>query len=52
VEKLGTDGIAVGRNLTTDQAVALARYADEIAALPPEERNQLGSSGEFVGSYF
>lgn len=41
VEKLGADGITIGRKLTTDQAVTLARYADDIAALPPGERNQL-----------
>ncbi|HET6249739.1 MAG TPA: hypothetical protein VFE47_18765 [Tepidisphaeraceae bacterium] len=40
-EKLGGDGIRIGQNLTTDQAVTLARYADDIAALPSAQRNQL-----------
>jgi hypothetical protein len=40
-EKLGEDGIHVGQQLSTDQAVTFARYADDIAALPPGERNQL-----------
>ena len=40
-EKLGADGIRVGQKLTTDQAIAFARCADDIAALPPVERNQL-----------
>jgi len=40
VEKLGPDGIRIGNRLTTDQAVALARHAGDIAALPSAERNQ------------
>ena len=40
-EKLGEDGIRVGRQLSTDEAVTFARFADDIAALPPGERNQL-----------
>jgi hypothetical protein len=40
-EKLGADGITIGQKLSTDQAVAFARYADDIAARPPGERNEL-----------
>jgi len=40
IEKLGPDGIRIGNRLTTDQAVALARHADDIAVLPSAERNQ------------
>jgi hypothetical protein len=40
-EKLGSEGITIGEKLTTDQAVALTRYADDVAALPAGERNQL-----------
>lgn len=40
VEKLGPDGIRIGNRLTTDQAVALARHAEDIAALPSAERNK------------
>jgi hypothetical protein len=40
-QKLGVDGIAIGQKLTTDQAVTLTRYADDIAALPKGERSQL-----------
>jgi hypothetical protein len=38
VESLGNDGISIGRKLTTDQAIAVARHADEIANLAPAER--------------
>lgn len=41
VEKLGANGIRIGNRLTTDQAVALARHAEDIAALPSAQRNQL-----------
>lgn len=41
VEKLGLDGIRIGNRLTTDQAVVLARHADDIAALPSSERSHL-----------
>ena len=40
-EKLGADGIVVGQTLTTDQAVTLARYADDIATLAPDQRKRL-----------
>jgi hypothetical protein len=36
--KLGSEGIAAAKNLTTDQAIVVARHADEIAALPAAER--------------
>lgn len=38
VTKLGDDGIRLARNLSEDQAVVLARYADEIAALPLSQK--------------
>jgi len=38
VAKLGGDGINLGRQLTTDQSIILARHADEIAHLAPAER--------------
>jgi hypothetical protein len=38
---LGIDGIRVGKSLSTDRATTLARYADDIAALPSGERSQL-----------
>ncbi|MGB7158093.1 MAG: hypothetical protein WBD40_08505, partial [Tepidisphaeraceae bacterium] len=38
VTTLGDDGVALGRRLTTDQAVVVARHADEIAALPASQR--------------
>ena len=37
-EKLGPGGIDAARSLTTDQAIILARHADEVAALAPAER--------------
>jgi hypothetical protein len=37
-EKLGGEGLSAARNLTTDQAIVVARHADEIAALPAAER--------------
>jgi hypothetical protein len=40
-EKLGADGISIAQKLSTDDAIALARYADDIAALPSGERSQL-----------
>lgn len=41
IENLGKDGIRLGNLLTTDQAVMLARHADDIAALPMAQRSQL-----------
>ena len=38
VGKLGPDGISLGRKLTTDESIVAARYADDIAALGPAER--------------
>lgn len=38
VSTLGSDGIALGRKLTTDQSIMAARCADDIAALGPAER--------------
>ena len=38
VTTLGDDGVSLGRKLTTDQAVVVARHADEIAALPASQR--------------
>jgi hypothetical protein len=38
VGKLGSDGIALGRKLTTDQSIVAARCADDLAALGPAER--------------
>jgi len=37
-EKLGAEGLQTARTLTTDQAITVARHADEIAALAPAER--------------
>src|SRR5688572_19367708 len=41
VQNFGDDGVKVGRALSTDQAVALARHADDIAALAPAQRSAL-----------
>jgi hypothetical protein len=40
-EDLGADGIAVARQLPTDQAIVLARKSSEIAALPEGQRTAL-----------
>jgi hypothetical protein len=40
-EKLGGDGVRLGQRLTTDQAITLARYADDIRVLPAPEQRQL-----------
>jgi hypothetical protein len=40
-EDLGADGIAVARQLPTDQAIVLARKSSEIAALPEAPRTAL-----------
>jgi hypothetical protein len=37
-EKLGAEGLGAARTLTTDQAIVVARHADEIAKLPPAQR--------------
>lgn len=37
-EKLGGEGLAAARSLTTDQAIVVARHADEIAKLPAQEQ--------------
>ncbi|MDB5321336.1 MAG: hypothetical protein JWN40_2967 [Phycisphaerales bacterium] len=37
-EKLGGEGLAAARSLTTDQAIVVARHADEIAKLPAEQQ--------------
>jgi hypothetical protein len=39
VEKLGQDGIRLGKTLSTDQSIVLARHADEIAELAPAQRS-------------
>lgn len=39
VTSFGDDGIRVGRALSTDEAVTLARHADDIAALAPAQRS-------------
>jgi len=41
VETFGDDGVRAARALTTDQAVTLARHADDIAALQPAQRSAL-----------
>lgn len=41
IAKLGDDGIRMARKLNESQAVVLARHADEIAALPAPQRNQV-----------
>ncbi len=41
VQNFGDDGVRVGRALTTDQAVSLARHGDDIAALQPAQRSAL-----------
>jgi hypothetical protein len=38
VTTLGDDGIRAGRSLTTEQAIVVARHADEIVALPASQR--------------
>ena len=37
-QKLGAEGLAASKNLTTDQAIVVARHADEVAALPPAQK--------------
>ncbi|GIX00598.1 MAG: hypothetical protein KatS3mg111_3930 [Pirellulaceae bacterium] len=41
VRYLGDDGIRLGQKLTTEQATVIARRADEIAKLPPKQRQEL-----------
>lgn len=41
VAKLGDDGVRMARNLSEDQAVILARHADDIAGLPSSQKNQV-----------
>ena len=41
VTKLGDDGVRMARNVTENQAIVLARYADDIAALPPVRKSQV-----------
>jgi len=38
VQTLGNDGVKLGEKLTTDQSIVAARYAEDIARLPPAER--------------
>jgi hypothetical protein len=38
IQKLGVDGIRLGRHLSTDDAVIVTRHADEIAGLRPTDR--------------
>ena len=39
--KLGSEGLEASRHLTTDQAIVVARRAEEIAALPGPQRSAL-----------
>ena len=39
VRNLGDDGVDLASRLTTDQAIAVARHADEIAKLPAAQRS-------------
>ncbi len=41
VQKLGNDGIRLGRELSIDQSIVLDRNADEIAALAPADRSSV-----------
>lgn len=41
VSQLGDDGVRMVKDLTEEHAVILARHADDIAALPPKQRNQI-----------
>jgi hypothetical protein len=54
-QSLGEDGIKLGRNLTTDQSIVAARYAPEIAKLPPAQRagilSKLSASPRVVLDY-
>ena len=38
---LGDEGIAIAEKLTTAQAIAIGRHVDDIAKLPPTQRNAL-----------
>ena len=38
---LGDEGIAIAEKLTTNQAIAIGRHVDDIAKLPPTQRNAL-----------
>jgi hypothetical protein len=49
-QTLGADGIKLGRELTTDQSIVAARYADDIAKLAPAERaGVIGKIGQMPG---
>ena len=54
-QSLGQDGIQLGRNLTTDQSILAARYAPDVAKLPPAERagilSKLSQSPKLVLDY-
>jgi hypothetical protein len=41
VQRFGAEAVPVGRAVTTDQAVSLARHADDIAQLAPAQRSAL-----------
>jgi hypothetical protein len=41
VKALGGDGASLCEHLTADQAIALGRHVDDIAALPPSQRSQV-----------
>jgi len=41
VAKLGDDGVRMARSLSENQAVILARHADDIAGLPSSQKNQV-----------
>jgi hypothetical protein len=49
-QTLGTDGIKLGRELTTDQSIVAARYAEDIGKLPSAERaGVVGKIGQMPG---
>ena len=41
MQKLDADGVRLGESLSTDQAIVVARRADQIKRLPPEQRKSL-----------
>ena len=49
-QTLGTDGIKLGRELTTDQSIVAARYAEDISKLAPAEgAGVVGKIGQMPG---
>ncbi|MEK0450612.1 MAG: hypothetical protein RL088_2880 [Verrucomicrobiota bacterium] len=50
VEKLGADGVSLSKNMATPEAVRLARLADDISAVAPNQRAAVISKIQRTGS--